>query len=329
MVSWCLVLMSHLTLVWNDVMIHEILQGPGRNNFRFIQKNLGNLLAHTQYCNAFLSTFLFILLFRVFSFDFTTFPWFHTPETLCYRSQSFFHLAVWLSFLSVWLTAPVRLWAWPAGTSNHSGHLGGPNVTGFHPSLPAGRLQRDGGKRHRGRGVFHLSVRSSVSPSTFSSADTYNWAHHQFYSSCLRASLFWVVWRPLSVPRAERVHALTQTQSPAPDCFLLLCAATFWRLQYHTEFYLDTIHRQPNESKSAQGKSKGRSDTDCPAHTRKINAGTQLLSLRFRQDIPPSGSKVLKALLLFLLFGYTIQLLIPTNLNVLSVSFKKKQLTEK
>lgn len=103
--------------------------------------------------------------------------------------------------------------------------------------------------------------------------------------------------------------------------FYYRVAATFWRLP-HTLLSGHNPQTQPNESKSAQGKSKGRSNTDCPTQTHthtKNNAETQFLSLYFRQVIPLSLSKVLMALLLFLLFVNSIQLLTPPNLSVLSV----------
>lgn len=240
----------------------------------------------------------------MFSFFFTTFPWFNTPETLCYCSQTFFHLTVWLSFLSVLPTVPVRLWAWPAGTSNHSGHLGGPNVTRFHPSLPVGRLQRDWSKRHRGRGVFHLSVSSSVSPST-SPQQTHIIGHIINFTAAVWEQVFSELSEGLGLSPELKGYMPWHRLSPRLRTAFYYCVQPLFE-GYHTEFYLDTIHRQQNESKSTQGKSKGRSNTDCPAHTRKLNAETQFLSLPFRQDSPPSGSKVLKVLLLFLLFGYTI-----------------------
>jgi len=54
--------------------------------------------------------------------------------------------------------------------------------------------------------------------------------------------------------------------------------------------------------------------THTHTHT-KSNAETQFLSLNFRQVIPLSGSKVLMALLLFLLFVNSIQLLTAPNLS--------------
>ncbi len=107
-------------------------------------------------------------------------------------------------------------------------------------------------------------------------------------------------------------HRLTPRLRTA---FYYRVAATFWRLP-HTLLSGHNPQTQPNESKSAQGKSKGRSNTDCPKHTHthththtKSNAETQFLSLYFRQVIPLSASKVLMALLLFLLFVYSILLL--------------------
>lgn len=237
---------------------------------------------------------------------------FHIPETLCYCSQSFFHLAVWLSFLSVWPTVPVRLWAWPAGTSNHSGHLGGPNVTRFHRSLPASRLQRDGGKRHRGRGVFHLSVSSSISPST-SPRQTHIIGHIINFTAAVWEQVFSELSEGLCLSPELKGYMPWHRLSPRLRTAFYYCVQPLFE-GYHTEFYLDTIHRQPNESKSAQGKSKGRSNTDCPAHTQKINAETRFLSLSVSDKIfPRLEAEVLKVLLLFLLFGYTIQLLTSTD----------------
>lgn len=205
----------------------------------------------------------------MYCFNFTTFP-IPTPLKHCVSAVkvSFIFRSVCLSLL--WQTVPVCLWAWPAGTSNHSGHLGGPNVTRFHPPLPASRWQQDGGRTHRGRSVLHLSVPSSFYPSIhLPSADMYNWAHHQFYSSCLSVSPLWVVWSPLSVPRAERVHALTQAHSQAPDCFLLQSCSHFLKVTTHTSIWTQSTDSQMR-AKAPRGRVKaGPTPTVPHRHTHK------------------------------------------------------------
>lgn len=101
--------------------------------------------------------------------------------------------------------------------SIHSGHPGGPDVTRFHSSFPASEKSR---RTQQGR--HYLSVASSLHPSihpcihpSIPLVDMYNWTHNQFYSSCLSASPLWVVWRPVSVPKAERLQTPTHAHSQA------------------------------------------------------------------------------------------------------------------
>lgn len=109
-------------------------------------------------------------------------------------------------------------------------------------------------------------------------------------------------------------HRLTPRLRTA---FYYRVPATFWRLP-HTLLSGHNPQTQPNESKSAHGKSKGRSNTDCPTktHTHTQRATQKHSSFLFILEvIPLSGSKVLTALLLFLLFVNSIQLLTPPNLS--------------
>lgn len=203
----------------------------------------------------------------MYCFYFNTFP--HHPKLLkhCVSAVkvSFIFRSVCLSLL--WLTVPVCLWAWPAGTSNHSGHLGGPNVTRFHPFfLPAVGSKMEA--EHTGEEAFSTSSfhRPYISPSTSPqqtriighiinfTAAVWVWVLSELSEAlCLSPELKgYMPW-----------HRLTPRLRTA---FYYRVAATFWRLP-HTLLSGHNPQTQPNESKSAQGKSKGRSNTDCPTQT--------------------------------------------------------------
>lgn len=127
----------------------------------------------------------------------------------------FFHLAGWVAVY----TSFCRLSRSVHRGSTHSGHPGGLDVTRFHFSFLASEESR---RTQRWRMSHYLSVALSLYPSICPSlapsiplVDTYNWTHNQFYSSCLSASPLRVVWSPVSLPKAERLQALTHTCSQA------------------------------------------------------------------------------------------------------------------
>lgn len=107
---------------------------------------------------------------------------------------------------------------------------------------------------------LHPSIRPSTHPSihpSFPLVDTYNWTHNQFYSSCLSASPLWVVWSPVSVPKAE----CPDTRLLPGSALLFIITAQALFDGYYTNLWMDTIHGQPNERMSAQGKSKDKPDS--------------------------------------------------------------------